>query len=127
MPEGANKTKGADALADALAKAAENSINTPQSEMEKVIVATPFEEQTLAEVLSSDPPEIIEEKPHVPVLVKLYDIMVDSITGASIRPEEQNITVLKGRVTSADLDAAGVDKAWLIKSGAIVDAGFDYV
>lgn len=63
------------------------------------------------------------EKSTKELFVKVYDV-VDTITGTSIRPEDNGALTLSGRVTDADLDAAGVDKAWLLRIGAIVDAGY---
>ena len=61
-----------------------------------------------------------------PILMEFFDILVDSITGHSDKPEEMNVSILKGRVSAADLDVAGVDKAWLLKNGSIVSAGLHY-
>lgn len=56
------------------------------------------------------------------MLVKVYDIVADAILGVGHTPEAPGI--LKGRVTRADLEAAGVDFEWLLKTEAIIEAGY---
>jgi hypothetical protein len=58
------------------------------------------------------------------VIMRHYRVLVEAITGSSPKVEEQNISTLTGVVTDADLDAAGVDKAWLLKIGSIEDLGY---
>lgn len=133
MTTSANKDK-AGALAKALAEATNTEVNSPEhnlvEEIASVLEATssdvdPVEDQTLAEVLLDDEEEE-EVKIHVPVLMKVYDV-VDKITGHSPKTEDQNVSILEGRVSSADLVAAGVDIKWLLKTGALVEAGLAYV
>lgn len=56
------------------------------------------------------------------MLVMTYQIVQDFILCAGHTPEVPSM--LKGVVTKADLDAAGVDFEWLLKSEAIVEAGY---
>lgn len=69
---------------------------------------------------------IVEKLPVGPVLMQMYDVIGNGITGASNNPAEQNLSILKGRVSSADLVTAEVDIAWLLETGAIVEAGLTY-
>lgn len=134
MTTSANKDK-AGALAKALAEA-NNTVEVDESKtigtvgevlstLEDIVDNLPKDtDQTLAEVLLDDEEE--EVKIHVPVLMKVYDV-VDKITGHSPKTEDQNVSILEGRVSSADLIAAGVDIKWLLKTGALVEAGLAYV
>lgn len=58
------------------------------------------------------------------IIMRHYRVLTEAITGASPKVEEANISTLTGIVTDADLDAAGVDKAWLLKIGSIEDLGY---
>lgn len=58
------------------------------------------------------------------IIMRHYRVLTEAITGASPKVEEGNISTLSGIVTDADLDAAGVDKAWLLKIGSIEDLGY---
>lgn len=141
MTDGANTNPGAEALAAALAKVNKVEDEAPVEEYpadaetladvlngvsaEEIARFQAWQQQKLAEEREKQAAELAKE-PRTPVLTRMYEI-VDAITGASPRVEEQNVSVLKGRVSDADLDAAGVDKEWLIKTGAIQDVGFHYV
>lgn len=149
MPNnGANK-KGASDLAAALASKSA-TVEQVLIAVDKLVEDIEDSDiETLAEVLNSDPPDIASkvfnaeelaafrewqakqqekgkepEKPSGPILMQMYDILADHITGASPHAEQQNVEILKGRVTSADLDAAQVDKEWLLRTGAIAEAGW---
>lgn len=76
-----------------------------------------------ANLAKAEAAETIPEKLLEPILQLHYDIVVDSITGESPNVHEQNVMILKGRVTEGDLLRAGVDIAWLVRSGSIVEAG----
>lgn len=80
----------------------------------------------LVDLTKEEVSDIKGEEKSGPILMRFYDIVVDSITGHSPKPEEMNVSILTGRVSEADLDLAGVDRAWLLKIGAIVDAGLNY-
>lgn len=96
---------------------AENEVSyTPTAEEIAAVLAF-IKSQTVPEILL-DPAPVAKE-----LYVKVYDV-VDTITGTSLRPEDNGALTLSGRVTDADLDAAGVDKAWLLRIGAIVEAGY---
>lgn len=62
-------------------------------------------------------------KPAEPVFVKVYDVQNDGILGSNTQPGD-GITILKGRVSDMDLEAAAVDKEWLLKLGVLVEAGY---
>lgn len=72
-----------------------------------------------AKALAAIPPKALE-----PVLQLHYDILVDHITGESPNVHEQNVMVLKGRVTEGDLRRAGVDLEWLKRIESIQEAGY---
>ncbi len=95
----------------------------------KAVKAKPVKESetktsTVDDTFINDPalPEI---KPidNSPVYVKVYDVTNDGILGSNTQPGD-GITILKGRVTDIDLEAAAVDKEWLIKTGMLVEAGY---
>lgn len=90
----------------------------PQTGAEALAAA--IEKANLAKIESDkNIPAILLE----PTLQLHYDILVDSITGESPNAYEQNVMILKGRVTEGDLHRAGVDIKWLIDSGSIESAG----
>ncbi len=57
------------------------------------------------------------------LLVKQYRVMVDGIV-AGDEQQALGISVLKDLVTRADIENAGADFAWLLKTGAIEEAGY---
>lgn len=57
------------------------------------------------------------------VLVKQYHVEVDGIV-AGDEHQALGIAVLKDNVTRADIEKAGGDFEWLIKTGAIVEVGY---
>jgi len=62
------------------------------------------------------------------VQAKYYEVLNDGILGA-VQPAEgeaapHQFNVLKGRVTGADLIAAGVDINWQIKIGNLEELGY---
>ncbi len=63
--------------------------------------------------------EVVPER----MLVKQYKVLVDGIVAGDDQ-QALGISVLKGLVTRADIENAGADFAWLLKTGAIEEAGY---
>lgn len=63
--------------------------------------------------------EVVPER----LLIKQYRVLVDGIV-AGDEKQALGIAVLKDFVTRADIEASGADFEWLIKSGAIEEAGY---
>lgn len=57
------------------------------------------------------------------VLFKQYRVLNDGIV-AGAEQQALGITVLTGLVTKSDIERAGGDFEWLLKSGAIEEAGY---
>lgn len=76
----------------------------------------------LEQIITPSPAKPDTEVVRADMLVKQYEIVQDAILGEGHTPEAP--AFLKGIVTKADLDAAGVDFDWLLRSGAIVEAGY---
>lgn len=69
-----------------------------------------------------EPVASVQQVIRADMLTMTYQIIQDYILCEGHSPEVPSM--LQGVVTKADLDAAGVDFAWLLKSGAIVEAGY---
>ena len=58
------------------------------------------------------------------ISAKYYEVLTDGILGSIEHINEstpQQLKVLKGRVTGADLVAAGCDIEWLVSTGQITE------
>lgn len=58
------------------------------------------------------------------ILVAMYEVTVDHIIGGAADIFTGEAATLSGRVSDADLAAAGVDKEFLLRIGNIVPAGY---
>lgn len=57
------------------------------------------------------------------ILVKQYAVLVDGIVAGDDQ-QALGIAVLKGNVTRADIEKAGGDFEWLLKTEAIAEVGY---
>lgn len=57
------------------------------------------------------------------MLTKMYRVLVDGIV-AGDEKQALGISVLKDLVTRADIENGGADFEWLLRSGAIEEAGY---
>ncbi len=57
------------------------------------------------------------------LLTKQYRVLVDGIVAGDDQ-QALGISVLKGLVTRADIENGGADFEWLMKTGAIEEAGY---
>lgn len=73
--------------------------------------------------LITDPDEVAKLIPEKPAFIKMYLVTVDAIVG-NVEIAGYGPGMVRGRVSDADLEAANVDKAWLLKTGAIVEDGW---
>lgn len=83
---------------------------------------------------SAQATELLREIPVAPVvkqevisstmLIMTYQIMVDAITGQGRADAPDVPGHISGIVTKADIEGIGGDFEWLMKTGAIAEAGY---
>ena len=83
--------------------------------------------QAEASGLLRDIPTAPVQKPEVissSMLIMTYQIMADAITGQGRTDAPDSPGHISGIVTRADIEAIGGDFEWLLRSGAIAEAGY---